>query len=42
MAELRRGAQPGMWCVRAIGEFHDYRTVKKLVPAAARQVRLVG
>ncbi len=40
MAELRRSEQPGMWRVRAIGEFHDYRTVKKLVPAAARQVRI--
>jgi stress response protein SCP2 len=40
MAELRRSEQPGMWRVRAIGEFHDYRTVKKLVPSAARQVRL--
>ena len=42
MAELRRGEQPGTWRVRAIGEFHDYRTVKKLVPAAARQVRIGG
>jgi stress response protein SCP2 len=42
MAEFRRGAQPGAWRVRAIGEFHDYRTVKKLVPAAARQVRIGG
>jgi stress response protein SCP2 len=40
MAELRRTDQPGGWRVRAIGEFHDYRTVKKLVPAAARQVRI--
>jgi stress response protein SCP2 len=40
MCELRRGAQPGAWQVRAIGEFHDYRTVKKLVPSAARQARL--
>jgi stress response protein SCP2 len=40
MAELRRSEQPGMWRIRAIGEFHDFRTVKKLVPAAARQVRL--
>lgn len=40
MAELRRGDQPGTWSLRAIGEFHDFRTVKKLVPAAARQVRL--
>jgi stress response protein SCP2 len=42
MAEFRRGDQPGAWRVRAIGEFHDYRTVKKLVPAAARQVRIGG
>lgn len=42
MAELRRSEQPGLWRVRAIGEFHDYRTVKKLVPSAARQVRLGG
>jgi stress response protein SCP2 len=40
MAELRRSQQPGQWHVRAIGEFHDYRTVKKLVPAAARQVQI--
>ncbi len=40
MAELRRSEQPGTWRVRAIGEYHDYRTVKKLVPSAARQVRL--
>jgi stress response protein SCP2 len=42
MAELRRSEQPGQWQVRAIGEFHDYRTVKKLVPAAARQVQIGG
>jgi stress response protein SCP2 len=42
MTELRRGDQPGTWHVRAIGEFHDYRTVKKLLPAAARQVRIGG
>jgi stress response protein SCP2 len=42
MAELRRSEQPGLWRVRAIGEFHDYRTVKKLLPAAARQVRIGG
>jgi stress response protein SCP2 len=40
MAELRRSEQPGVWRVRAIGEFHDFRTVKKLVPAAARQVTI--
>lgn len=42
MAELRRGEQPAAWRMRAIGEFHDFRTVKKLVPAAPRQVRLGG
>jgi stress response protein SCP2 len=42
MAELRRSEQPGAWRVRAIGEFHDYRTVKKLLPSAARQVQLGG
>lgn len=42
MAELRRTEQPGTWRIRAIGEFHDFRTVKKLVPAAARQVRMGG
>jgi stress response protein SCP2 len=42
MAELRRAEQPGLWRIRAIGEFHDFRTVKKLVPAAARQVKLGG
>jgi stress response protein SCP2 len=42
MAELRRSEQVGTWRVRAIGEFHDYRTVKKLVPAASRQVRIGG
>ena len=40
MAELRRSEQPGVWRIRAIGEFHDFRTVKKLIPAAARQVKL--
>jgi hypothetical protein len=42
MAELRRAEAPGQWRIRAIGEFHDYRTVRKLVPSAARQVRLGG
>jgi len=42
MAELRRTEVPGQWRIRAIGEFHDYRTVKKLVPSAARQVRMGG
>ncbi|MDT4951354.1 MAG: hypothetical protein QOJ37_3949, partial [Pseudonocardiales bacterium] len=39
MTELRRGAQ-GMWQMRAIGEYHDCRTVKKLVPSASRQSKL--
>ena len=39
MAELRRGGA-GMWQMRAIGEFHDFRTVKKLLPAAARQATM--
>jgi stress response protein SCP2 len=42
MAELRRSDQPGIWQMRAIGEYHDFRTVKKLVPAAARQVKIGG
>jgi stress response protein SCP2 len=37
MAILRRVA-PGLWQMRAIGEYHDCRTVKKLVGPAARQV----
>jgi stress response protein SCP2 len=37
MAMLRRGG-PG-WEVKAIGEFHDSRTVKKLVPAAAHHIK---
>jgi stress response protein SCP2 len=39
IAELRRSAG-GMWQMRAIGEFHDFRTVKKLLPAAARQATM--
>jgi stress response protein SCP2 len=39
IAELRR-TPTGSWTVRAIGEFHDCRTVKKLVPSASRQVLL--
>ena len=35
--DLRRTA-PGLWQMRAIGEYHDFRTVKKLVDPAARQV----
>ncbi len=37
MAILRRTG-PGLWQLRAIGEYHDCRTVKKLVDPAARQV----
>jgi stress response protein SCP2 len=37
MAIVRRIA-PGVWQMRAIGEYHDFRTVKKLVDPAARQV----
>jgi stress response protein SCP2 len=37
MSVLRRTPN-GSWDMRAIGEFHDFRTVKKLLPAAARQV----
>lgn len=37
MAILRRGTT-GVWGVRAIGEFHDTRFVKKLVEPAARHV----
>jgi len=37
MAIVRRSG-PGAWAVRAIGEFHDTRFVKKLVDPAARHV----
>jgi stress response protein SCP2 len=37
MAILRRTEQ-GIWQMRAIGEYHDRRTVRKLVDPAARQV----
>ena len=37
MAIVRRTG-PGVWQMRAIGEYHDFRTVKKLVDPAARQV----
>ena len=39
MAMLRRDPS-GVWEMRAIGEFHDARTVKKLVEPAARHVAL--
>jgi stress response protein SCP2 len=39
MAIVRREG-PGVWHMRAIGEYHDCRTVKKLVDPAARQVGL--
>jgi stress response protein SCP2 len=37
MAIIRRSG-PGTWNMRAIGEFHDCRTVRKLVYPASRQV----
>jgi stress response protein SCP2 len=37
MAMLRRTG-PSQWEMRAIGEFHDGRTVKDLLEPAARQV----
>jgi stress response protein SCP2 len=37
MAILRR-VGPGLWQMRAIGEYHDFRTVKKLVDPAARHI----
>lgn len=39
MAILRR-TDYGLWQMRAIGEYHDRRTVRKLVDPAARQVGL--
>ena len=39
MAMLRRDPS-GVWEMRAIGEFHDAKTVKKLVEPAARHVAL--
>jgi len=39
MAIVRRTG-PGMWGVRAIGEYHDCRTVRKLVGPAARQATM--
>ncbi|MFN2518162.1 MAG: TerD family protein [Jatrophihabitantaceae bacterium] len=39
MAIVRRGTT-GVWGVRAIGEFHDTRFVKKLVEPAARHVTM--
>ena len=40
MAMVRRSG-PGVWDVRAIGEFHDTRFVKKLVDPAARHVTML-
>ncbi|PZS12328.1 MAG: stress protein [Pseudonocardiales bacterium] len=40
MAIVRRGTT-GVWGVRAIGEFHDTRFVKKLVEPAARHVTML-
>lgn len=39
MAVLKR-SQDGAWSVRSVGEFHDCRTVRKLVGPAARQAGL--
>jgi stress response protein SCP2 len=39
MAVLRR-TDTGGWTVRSVGEFHDCRTVRKLVGPAARQAGL--
>ena len=39
MSVLRRTPDGG-WDMRAIGEFHDFRTVKKLLPAAEYQMRV--
>jgi stress response protein SCP2 len=39
MAIVRRSG-PGQWSVRAIGEYHDCRTVRKLVGPAARQATM--
>jgi stress response protein SCP2 len=39
MAIVRRSG-PGQWSVRALGEFHDCRTVRKLVGPAARHARM--
>ena len=36
IAVIKR-SDPGSWHLRAIGEFHDCRTVRKLVYPAARQ-----
>jgi stress response protein SCP2 len=38
-AMLRRTAEGG-WDIKAIGEFYNFRTVKKLIPAAQRHVTL--
>ena len=39
IAVIKRSA-PGTWHLRATGEFHDCRTVRKLVYPAARQSRM--
>ena len=39
MSILKRSA-PGTWSVRAIGEFHDCRTVRKLVHPSSRQAQM--
>jgi stress response protein SCP2 len=39
MSMLRRTG-PGVWGLKAIGEFHDFKTVKHLVSPAARHVKM--
>jgi stress response protein SCP2 len=39
MSVIKRSG-PGLWSVRAVGEFHDCRTVRKLVHPASRQARM--
>jgi stress response protein SCP2 len=39
MSIIRRTG-PGLWSVRAIGEFHDCRTVRKLVGPSARHAKM--
>jgi stress response protein SCP2 len=40
LVAIVRRTPSGAWLLRTIGEYHDYRTVKKLVDPAARQVSL--
>ena len=39
LISILRRTPAGGWDMRAIGEFHDFRTVKKLLPAAERQAK---